>query len=409
MAKNDAPPIVIKRVKKGGHGHHGGAWKIAYADFVTAMMAFFLLMWVLGSTTAGDLAGISSYFQNPLRVSLSGGQGSGDATRIIKGGGDNISKNVGEESRADADTEQRRISDSSVTEIENARKDRTKNEMVRDDINKQVDSDPELKNAKGQIFMDISAEGLRIQVVDEKNKPLFASGSANPTPAAKRLLRIIGNALKSSPNTIRIEGHTDNTRYSANASYSNWELSTERALAARREMVAGGLNESKVSQVIGFADTIPLNAQDPKDPLNRRISITILNKKPINNADKTAYEKARVEKLPDNVKPGTQEIPPNLKAPAQFMPKEEPKKAPPAPPKEEAKKAPPAPKEEAKKTPPPPPKPASENVKPGAQEIPPNLRAPAPLVPKEEEKKSPRNPQLELPAKPAQKSDSMGK
>jgi len=97
MAKNDAPPIVIKRVKKGGHGHHGGAWKIAYADFVTAMMAFFLLMWVLGSTTAGDLAGISSYFQNPLRVSLSGGQGSGDATRIIKGGGDNISKNVGEE------------------------------------------------------------------------------------------------------------------------------------------------------------------------------------------------------------------------------------------------------------------------------------------------------------------------
>lgn len=130
----------------------------------------------------------------------------GDATRIIKGGGDNISKNVGEESRADADTEQRRISDSSVTEIENARKDRTKNEMVRDDINKQVDSDPELKNAKGQIFMDISAEGLRIQVVDEKNKPLFASGSANPTPAAKRLLRIIGNALKSSPNTIRIEG-----------------------------------------------------------------------------------------------------------------------------------------------------------------------------------------------------------
>ena len=119
MAKNDAPIIVIKRVKKGGHGHHGGAWKIAYADFVTAMMAFFLLMWVLGSTTAGDLAGISSYFQNPLRVSLSGGQGSGDATRIIKGGGDNISKTVGEESRADADTEQRRISDSSVTDVEN--------------------------------------------------------------------------------------------------------------------------------------------------------------------------------------------------------------------------------------------------------------------------------------------------
>ncbi len=345
MAKNDAPPIVIKRVKKGGHGHHGGAWKIAYADFVTAMMAFFLLMWVLGSTTAGDLAGISAYFQNPLRVSLSGGQGSGDATRIIKGGGDNISKVVGEENRADADTEQRRMSDSSVTDVENARKDRTRNEMVRDEINNKMDIDPELRNAKGQIFMDISAEGLRIQVVDEKNKPLFASGSATPTPTARRLLRIIGSALKDSPSTIRIEGHTDNTRYSANAAYSNWELSTERALAARREMVAGGLNEAKVSQVIGFADTIPLNTQDLKDPLNRRISITILNKKPINNADKVSYDKARAERLPDNVKPGTQEIPPNLRAPAQFMPKED-------------------------------------------------------------EKKSPRNPQVELPAKPNQKSEN---
>ena len=187
MAKTDAPPIVIKRVKKGGHGHHGGAWKIAYADFVTAMMAFFLLMWVLGSTTAGDLAGISAYFQNPLRVSLSGGQGSGDATRIIKGGGDNISKTVGEESRADADTEQRRISDASVTDVENARKDRTRNEMVRDEINSKIDIDPELRNAKGQIFMDISAEGLRIQVVDEKNRPLFASGSSTPDRKSTRL------------------------------------------------------------------------------------------------------------------------------------------------------------------------------------------------------------------------------
>ncbi|NDF58953.1 MAG: motility protein MotB [Burkholderiaceae bacterium] len=234
------------------------------------MMAFFLLMWVLGSTTAGDLAGISAYFQNPLRVSLSGGQGSGDATRIIKGGGDNISKVVGEENRADADTEQRRMSDSSVTDVENARKDRTRNEMVRDEINSKIDIDPELRNAKGQIFMDISAEGLRIQVVDEKNRPLFATGSATPTPTAKRLLRIIGSALKNEPKPIRIEGHTDNTRYSANAAYSNWELSTERALSARREMVAGGLNEAKVSQVIGFADTIPLNTQDPKDPLRVR-------------------------------------------------------------------------------------------------------------------------------------------
>jgi chemotaxis protein MotB len=317
MAKNDAPIIVIKRVKKGGHGHHGGAWKIAYADFVTAMMAFFLLMWVLGSTTAGDLAGISAYFQNPLRVSLSGGQGSGDATRIIKGGGDNISKTVGEESRADADTEQRRISDSSVTDVENARKDKTKNELVKEDIQKKVDSDPELKNAKGQIFMDITSEGLRIQVVDEKGKPLFSSGGSVPSVAARRLLRIIGQSLKSTVNPIRIEGHTDGTVYgNGDTGYTNWELSTERANVARREMIAGGLNPSYVAQVMGFANTIPLNPQDLNDPLNRRISITVLNKKP--KPEEKPITRP-VEKVPDSVKNAAQEIPVNLRAPAQFM------------------------------------------------------------------------------------------
>ena len=320
MAKNDAPIIVIKRVKKGGHGHHGGAWKIAYADFVTAMMAFFLLMWVLGSTTAGDLAGISAYFQNPLRVSLSGGQGSGDATRIIKGGGDNISKTVGEESRADADTEQRRISDSSVTDVENARKDKTKNELTKEDIQKKIDADPELKNSKGQVFMDINAEGLRIQVVDEKGKPLFASGGSTPSVSARRLLRIIGSSLKETPNPVRIEGHTDATKYgNGETGYTNWELSTERANVARRELISGGLDSSKVVQVIGFANTVPLNPEDLSDPLNRRISITVLNKKP-KQEEKPVLRP--VEKVPENLPKGAQEIPPNLRAPAQFLSKD---------------------------------------------------------------------------------------
>jgi chemotaxis protein MotB len=326
MAKNDAPIIVIKRVKKGGHGHHGGAWKIAYADFVTAMMAFFLLMWVLGSTTAGDLAGISSYFQNPLRVSLSGGQGSGDATRIIKGGGDNISKTVGEESRADADTEQRRISDSSVTDVENARKDKTKNELVKEDIQKKIEADPELKNSKGQVFMDINAEGLRIQVVDEKGKPLFSSGGSVPSVSARRLLRIIGKSLKDTPNPIRIEGHTDAARYgNGEAGYTNWELSSERANVARREMIAGGLDSARVAQVIGFANTIPLNPEDLTDPLNRRISITVLNKKP--KQEEKAVVRP-VEKVPDDLPKGAQEIPANLRAPAQFLSKDNAPKSP---------------------------------------------------------------------------------
>ena len=327
MAKSDAPIIVIKRVKKGGHGHHGGAWKIAYADFVTAMMAFFLLMWVLGSTTAGDLAGISAYFQNPLRVSLSGGQGSGDATRIIKGGGDNISKTVGEESRADADTEQRRISDSSVTDVENARKDKTKNEQVKEDIQKKIEADPELKNAKGQVFMDITSEGLRIQVVDEKGKPLFSSGGTVPSVSARRLLRIIGKSIQMAPGPIRIEGHSDGAKFgNGETGYTNWELSTDRANVARRELIAGGLESALVVQVIGFANTVPLNPEDLNDPLNRRISITLLNKKPKQEEKKTILRP--VEKVPETIEKGSQDIPANLRAPAQFLSKDNAPKAP---------------------------------------------------------------------------------
>ena len=327
MAKNDAPIIVIKRVKKGGHGHHGGAWKIAYADFVTAMMAFFLLMWVLGSTTAGDLAGISAYFQNPLRVSLSGGQGSGDATRIIRGGGDNITKTVGEESRADADTEQRRISDSSVTDVENARKDKTKNEQVKEDIQKKIEADAELKNAKGQVFMDINSEGLRIQVVDEKGKPLFSSGGTVPSVSARRLLRIIGKSIQMAPGPVRIEGHSDGAKFgNGETGYTNWELSTDRANVARRELIAGGLDPALIVQVIGFANTVPLNPEDLNDPLNRRISITLLNKKPKQEEKKSVVRP--IEKVPDTIEKGAQEIPPNLRAPAQFLSKDNAPKAP---------------------------------------------------------------------------------
>jgi chemotaxis protein MotB len=322
MAKSDAPIIVVKRVKKGGHGHHGGAWKIAYADFVTAMMAFFLLMWVLGSTTAGDLAGISSYFQNPMRVSMSGGQGSGETTRIIKGGGDNISKVAGVEAKADADTEQRRISDSSVTDVENARKDRTKNEAVKSEIEKSVESDAELKNIKGQLFMDITSEGLRIQVVDEKGKPLFNSGGVVPSVAARRLLRVIGKSLNDNPGKIRVEGHTDAAKFSnGEAGYTNWELSSERANVARREMIAGGLAPSNVAQVIGFADTIPLNPADLSDPLNRRISITLLNRKP--KKEEKPVQRP-IERQKEELPKGAQEIPANLRAPAQFLSKDAP-------------------------------------------------------------------------------------
>ncbi len=277
MAEKKAPePIIVKRVKKVVGGHGGGVWKIAYADFVTAMMAFFLLMWVLGSTTSGDLAGISAYFQNPLRLTLEGGQGSGDQNSIIKGGGPQIFRTQGVEANADADTAQRRISDSRIEEDERLRLNVQAMQEAKQEIQMQMQSDPELAKTKNQVFMDISSEGLRIQIVDDKNRAMFSVGGAQMAPFASSLLRVIGSALKDMDNMVRIEGHTDGLRFSNGpAGYTNWELSTERANAARRELVVGGLQENRVSQVVGFADTIRLNPSNPNDPLNRRISITV--------------------------------------------------------------------------------------------------------------------------------------
>ena len=166
--------------------------------------------------------------------------------------------------------------------------------------------------------MDITAEGLRIQVVDDKSRPIFASGGTTPTSSGQRLLRVIGKALSDSSNNIRIEGHTDGAKYTrGGAGYSNWDLSSERANVARREMLNGGLKEDRIAQVIGFADKYPINPDDLNDPLNRRISITVLKQKPQVSPSKisgTSPNESGNNKL-EGIKPGPQEIPPNLKAP----------------------------------------------------------------------------------------------
>jgi len=275
------PPIVVKRVKKAAHAAHGGVWKIAYADFVTAMMAFFLLMWVLGSTTSGDLAGISAYFQNPLRVAVAGGSGSGDATRIIKGGGDNIFKQAGQEAKADSNTPQKKVSNEEEVDERNNRAEQAKLEQLKQDLDKQIAADAALDKFKNQIFMDITTDGLRIQIVDEKNRPMFDSGSADMAPQTRQLLNTIGKVLSGLNNRLRIEGHTDSRRFGGGAAgYGNWELSSERANAARRAIVGGGLDESRIAFVAGFADSIQLNPADPTDPLNRRISLMVLKPAP---------------------------------------------------------------------------------------------------------------------------------
>ena len=268
--------IVIKKIKKGGHGHHGGAWKIAYADFVTAMMAFFLLMWLLGSTTKGDLQGIASYFTSPLQVALAGGSGAGDANSIIKGGGKDLSRPTGQTKAADSESERRRR----VRErAEQAQRERQQMEALKLKLDSALQVSPKLSEMRNQIRVEITPDGLRITIVDDLNRPMFALGGAEVQPYMRDLLREIGGVLNTVDNKVTLSGHTDSAQYSGGErGYSNWELSSDRANASRRELIAGGMKSEKVVRVVGLADSNLSIKDNPRDPLNRRISIIVLNK-----------------------------------------------------------------------------------------------------------------------------------
>ncbi len=272
-------PIVIKRVKKVVGGHHGGAWKIAYADFVTAMMAFFLLMWLLGSTTKGDLSGIANYFKMPLRVALMGGSGSGDSSSIIKGGGKDLTRSSGQIKEGELPVEKKVINIKDAAE-EVRRVELEKLKGLKASIEAAINGSDKLRKYKNQILLDMTSEGLRIQIVDDQNRPMFQSGSAELEPYTQEILRAIGQALNDVPNKVSISGHTDATPYAGDdKGYSNWELSADRANATRRELLAGGMNDDKIVRVVGLASAVPFNRADPYDPSNRRISLIVMNKK----------------------------------------------------------------------------------------------------------------------------------
>ncbi|TSE25361.1 flagellar motor protein MotB [Tepidimonas aquatica] len=280
MAASGKPlqPIIIKRVKKGGHGAHGGAWKIAYADFVTAMMAFFLLMWLLGSTTEGDRKGIADYFNQPLKVMLFGGPGSGGATSILQGGGEDLTKSVGEVASGDIEDKVRELG-AQLARAEAIRLDKERIATLRDKLDNIINVNPKLAEFKNQIRMEMVQDGLNIQIVDEQNRPMFDTGSALLKPYTRDILRAIAQALAEVDNRISLTGHTDATPYgNGERAYSNWELSADRANATRRELVAAGLPEGKLARVVGMADKQLLFPDNPYDPRNRRISILVLTR-----------------------------------------------------------------------------------------------------------------------------------
>ncbi|MDH5546883.1 MAG: flagellar motor protein MotB [Gammaproteobacteria bacterium] len=268
MAEN-GQPIIVKKVKKVGHGgHHGGSWKVAYADFVTAMMAFFLLLWLLNASNKALLEGIARYFQNPSMVTASGGH----STSVIELGSNvDVSKGEGDMARESIE------SDLYSEEYEAMEMRQLKS--LKEDIEYVIDTTDALIPFKDQLLLDVTEDGLRIQIVDKDNRPMFDLASAQLKSYAKTILREFAKVLVQVPNKISMSGHTDGRKYFREDGYSNWELSADRANAARRELLNGGYPAERISRVVGLANKVLFNKENPLDPINRRISIVILNRK----------------------------------------------------------------------------------------------------------------------------------
>ena len=262
--------IIVKKVAASGGGHHGGGWKIAYADFMTAMMAFFLVMWLLSISSPKQLEGIAEHFRMPLRVALSGGEKSSLSTSMIPGGGDDVVKTDGEVKNADSDGDRQNQSDDAA--------DADRLAIMKKRLDDLIEKSPVFKQFRSQILIDITTEGLRLQIVDSENRPMFDLASARVVPHMQAILRELGPALNDLPNKITLAGHTDSIVYTnGDKAYGNWELSADRANASRRELVGGGMNEAKVLRVMGLADSMHLDKVNPRNPINRRISIIVLN------------------------------------------------------------------------------------------------------------------------------------
>ena len=275
MAANQgAAPIIIKKIKKGGHAHHGGAWKVAFADFVTAMMAFFMLMWLTSSTTVEERAAISSYFNDPMATTGYSGNGAGNPAL---NGGDGILAGRGENPFTAQSTNKDNTTNNGPSEEEVADQlDRARMIKMMDALKAVVDAGKGLKDYADQVLFDITPEGLRIQIVDKENRAMFDQGSAHLQSYTADILHEIVKVISEAPNRISVSGHTDATPYAFDGDYGNWELSADRANAARRELLNGGLPEEKIGRVVGLGSSDLLDPSQPQAPINRRISIVVL-------------------------------------------------------------------------------------------------------------------------------------
>ncbi|MFP6849745.1 MAG: flagellar motor protein MotB [Pseudomonas sp.] len=277
-------PIIVKRVKKIAAGHHGGAWKIAFADFATAMMAFFMVMWLMTTATPEQKKLISGYFQDPVGFSESA------SPYVIDLGGtptpapDKTLNPDQQQEQAPADDVQpadgaqgeidKQQAESVAEEVE-----RERLELLLQELQNKVEENPQLQNFKDQILFEITQDGLRIQIMDAANRPMFASGSARLQPYFEDILLAMTDTIAAVPNKISVSGHTDAAPFVGRGGYGNWELSADRANAARRVLVAGGYDDGQVARVVGYASSALFDRENPLNPVNRRIDIVVLTKK----------------------------------------------------------------------------------------------------------------------------------
>ncbi|HED1422111.1 TPA: flagellar motor protein MotB [Kluyvera georgiana] len=289
MKNQSHPNVVVKRRKHKSHGSAHGSWKIAYADFMTAMMAFFLVMWLISISSPKELIQIAEYFRTPLATAITGGQRMANSESPIPGGGDDVTQQQGEvHKQPNIDDLKKRMETNRL-------------KRIRGELDQLIEADPKLRALRPHLKIDIVQEGLRIQIIDSQNRPMFKTGSAEVEPYMRDILRAIAPVLNEIPNKVSLAGHTDDYPYATGErGYSNWELSADRANASRRELVAGGLDDGKVLRVIGMSNSMRLSEHGGNDAINRRISLLVLN----NQAEQAIlHENAESQNEPLSVLP----------------------------------------------------------------------------------------------------------
>ena len=294
VADDNERPILIKKVKKvTAGGHHGGAWKVAYADFTTAMMAFFMLLWLLNVSDSETLAGLAEYF-SPSAAAVPGNSGAGGVL-----GGTSLASEGSQSSGAVAldipstpptsrnrDTEYGRDTgqegeDRSELESKINQRENLMFEQAADQIRQAIQESPQLAQHNDQIILEQTPDGLRIQIIDKDQRPMFRSGTAQPYGYARRLIEAIGGTVERLPNRVAVLGHTDATPLTGRSGCDNWELSADRANAARRILRSSGVSVDRFAEVVGKADTDPLFPDGPYRAENRRVTILVMREAPV--------------------------------------------------------------------------------------------------------------------------------